>query len=70
MKAAGAQFGQPGYETDLLYLACLATLDLAGSGPFAVDGLLAGFRNGRERYIMAPVGRTRPNIFHDLTTPK
>jgi putative oxidoreductase len=22
--AAGAQFGQPGYETDLLYLACLA----------------------------------------------
>jgi putative oxidoreductase len=26
--AAGAQFGQPGYETDLLYLACLAALCL------------------------------------------
>jgi putative oxidoreductase len=39
--ASGAQFGPPGYETDLLYLACLATLVLGGSGPFAVDGLLA-----------------------------
>jgi hypothetical protein len=39
--AAGAQFGQPGYETDLLYLACLAALVLGGSGAFAVDGLLA-----------------------------
>jgi putative oxidoreductase len=36
--AAGAQFGPPGYETDLLYLACLAALVLGGSGPFAVDG--------------------------------
>jgi putative oxidoreductase len=39
--AAGAQFGPPGFETDLLYLACLATLVLGGSGPFAIDGLLA-----------------------------
>jgi putative oxidoreductase len=38
--AAGAQFGPPGYELDLLYLACLTTLALGGSGPFAVDGLL------------------------------
>jgi putative oxidoreductase len=34
--AAGAQFGQPGYETDLLYLACLATLVIGGAGPFAL----------------------------------
>jgi putative oxidoreductase len=27
---AGAQFGPPGYETDLLYLACLAALVLGG----------------------------------------
>ena len=33
-----AQFGPPGYECDLLYLACLATLVLAGSGPLAIDG--------------------------------
>jgi putative oxidoreductase len=36
--ASGAQFGPPGYETDLLYLACLAALVLGGPGPFAVDG--------------------------------
>jgi len=35
--AAGPQFGPPGYETDLLYLAALATLVLGGSGPFAID---------------------------------
>lgn len=36
--AQGAQFGPPGYETDLLYIACLAALVLGGSGPFAIDG--------------------------------
>src|SRR5262244_1686032 len=39
--AAGAQFGPPGFETDLLYLACLAAWVLGGSGPFAIEGLLA-----------------------------
>jgi hypothetical protein len=38
--ATGAHFGQPGYETDLLYLACLVALVLGGSGPFAVDNWL------------------------------
>ncbi len=41
---AGAQFGPPGYECDLLYLACLAALVLGGSGPLAIDGLI-GKRN-------------------------
>ena len=36
--AAGPQFGPPGYETNLLYMAALATLVLGGSGPLAVDG--------------------------------
>lgn len=35
-----AQFGPPGYECDLLYLACLAALVLGGSGPMAIDGYL------------------------------
>ena len=35
--AAGAQFGPPGYEVDLLYLACLAALVLTGSGPFSIQ---------------------------------
>jgi putative oxidoreductase len=39
--AAGAQFGPPGYETDLLYLACLAALVSGGSGPMAIDGFFA-----------------------------
>jgi len=38
--AAGAHFGQPGYETDLLYLAGLAALCCGGAGPFSVDGVL------------------------------
>jgi putative oxidoreductase len=41
-----AQFGQPGFEVDLLYLACLAALVLGGSGPWSVDGLLASRRAG------------------------
>jgi putative oxidoreductase len=40
----GAQFGPPGYETNLLYLACLAALVLGGSGPLAIDGLLRRWR--------------------------
>src|SRR5246127_4306421 len=39
--AASAQFGPPGFETDLLYLACLVALVLGGSGPLTIDGLLA-----------------------------
>jgi putative oxidoreductase len=39
--AAGAQFGPPGYECNLLYLACLAALVLGGPGPLAIDGLIA-----------------------------
>jgi putative oxidoreductase len=39
--ADGPHFGPPGYETDLLYLACLATLVMAGSGPFAIDNWIA-----------------------------
>jgi putative oxidoreductase len=38
---AGAQLGPPGYECNLLYLACLAALVLGGSGPLAIDGLIS-----------------------------
>lgn len=53
--AAGAQFGPPGYEVDLLYLACLITLALGGPGPLAVDGLLARPRGRRVCEIRAPL---------------
>ena len=42
--ASGAQFGPPGYECDLLYLACLAALVLGGPGPMAIDGLIRKWR--------------------------
>ena len=43
--ASGARFGQPGYETDLLYLAALIALVLGGSGPLAVDRYLQRSRS-------------------------
>jgi putative oxidoreductase len=43
----GAQFGPPGYECNLLYLAALAALVLGGPGPLAVDALLR--KNKRNR---------------------
>lgn len=33
----GANFGPPGYECDLLYLACLAALALSGPGSLSLD---------------------------------
>ena len=54
--AAGPQFGPPGFETDLLYLACLAALVLAGSGPLSIDSLLA-----KHRERMRPSSRAEPS---------
>jgi len=51
--AAGAQFGPPGYELDLVYLACLTSLVLGGSGPFAVDSILATSRVRRKEEVRA-----------------
>src|SRR5258707_3811332 len=37
----GPQFGPPGYEVNLLYIAGLLALVLGGAGPFSIDRLLA-----------------------------
>jgi putative oxidoreductase len=50
--AAGAQFGPPGYEVDLLYLACLGALVLNGPGPLAIDGLIRRRRKLRSSQSM------------------
>ena len=47
--ANGPQFGPPGYETDLLYLACLIALVLSGPGPLAVDDLIAKLRRKTQK---------------------
>jgi putative oxidoreductase len=39
--ASGVQFGPPGYECDLLYLTCLASLVITGPGFFAMDRISA-----------------------------
>ena len=51
----GAQFGPPGYETDLLYLAGLLALAFGGSGPFAVDNWLS-------RRLAAAFGAARGEV--------
>src|SRR5262245_29020410 len=45
--AAGPQFGRPGVECDLLYLACLAALVLGGAGPWSHDGRRRAAASGR-----------------------
>ena len=39
--AGRAQFGPPGFECSLLYLACLTALVFAGSGPLGIDEYLS-----------------------------
>jgi putative oxidoreductase len=41
LTADGPQFGPPGYEVNLLYIAGLLALILGGAGPFSIDRLLA-----------------------------
>jgi putative oxidoreductase len=53
--AAGPQFGPPGYEVDLLYLACLAALVLGGPGALAIGGLIRKRRKLRS-------SQSRPNL--------
>ena len=47
--ASGAHFGQPGYETDLLYLAALLALCFGGAGPFSLDGYVSARRTADQR---------------------
>jgi putative oxidoreductase len=64
------QFGPPGYECDLLYLACLAALLITGPGPWSIGALherLRGIRPGQD-------SPTRPvrsgNSVHDSAMGK
>jgi len=45
--AGQAKFGPPGYEVDLLYLACLAALVIGGSGPVSIDEYIRRRMKGR-----------------------
>ncbi len=47
---AGARFGPPGYECDLLYLACLVALVFLGAGPLSFEW---SFRTKALIYLVA-----------------
>jgi putative oxidoreductase len=40
-----AQFGPPGYECDLLYIACIVTLVLIGPSPWSLDRYRSSIQN-------------------------
>ena len=46
--AMGAHFGQPGYETDLLYIAGILALCVGGAGPLSLDGYLTARKIDRD----------------------
>src|SRR5690348_3776691 len=60
--SSGPQFGKPGIECDLLYLACIAALLLLPSDPASLDGWrakrrsAAGLGDGRDRRGALPLG--------------
>jgi putative oxidoreductase len=45
----GPKLGPPGYEINLLYIACLVVLILGGAGPLSVDALRS---RRRKRYLL------------------
>ena len=46
----GPQLGPPGYEINLLYIACLVALILGGAGPLSIDALRS---RRRQRHLEA-----------------
>jgi putative oxidoreductase len=59
--AAGAHFGQPGYETDLLYAAGLLALCTGGAGPFSLDRYLRKRRASSTVRPSSLTSRSRPS---------
>src|SRR5262247_3388328 len=48
LTSAGPQFGPPGYEINLLYIAGLVALMLGGAGPLSIDALRS---RRRQRHV-------------------
>jgi putative oxidoreductase len=51
---AGPQFGPPGVEVALIYVACLVTLVMGGAGPMSVDASRAASRRGEYLPTLEP----------------
>lgn len=70
MTESGPQFGMPGYEVNLLYIAGLLALVLGGAGKLSIDELLA--RSSVEECLRSPSGderSRRPSAGKRLTRP-
>jgi putative oxidoreductase len=63
LTAEGPQFGPPGYEVNLLYIAGLLALILGGAGPLSIDRLRV-----RRRQAL-PALQPRPDSDHALGDP-
>jgi putative oxidoreductase len=59
--ASGAHFGQPGYETDMLYVATLLALCFGGAGPFSLDGYVSARRTVDRRGDTEPAFTVNPS---------
>src|SRR5262249_12131071 len=51
LTADGPQFGPPGIEVNLLYIACLVALILGGAGIFSIDRLLSQRKRETSRRV-------------------
>jgi putative oxidoreductase len=54
----GPQLGPPGYEINLLYIACLVALILGGAGPLSIDALRS---RRRQRHLQTMALKQRLN---------
>ena len=60
--ASGAHFGQPGYETDLLYLAALLALCFGGAGPLSLDSYVSARRTADQPQARRQIKLERPIV--------
>jgi putative oxidoreductase len=61
----GARFGPVGYETNLLYLACLGSLLLSGPGAFAIDNLKKSSASRQTELALDESDQMLPSRKHD-----
>jgi len=62
----GPQFGPPGYEINLLYIAGLVALMLGGAGPLAVDAL----RSRRRQRAVGVAGHYQASPVQESRSPR
>ena len=62
----GPQFGPPGYEINLLYIAGLVALMLGGAGPLAVDAL----RSRRRQRAVGVAGHYQASLGRESRSPR